>query len=130
MLPITKIHQLNSLKCIQQFNFVFQGTKDSIPALTMAIHDEEHYIIHFHAKLSPLQAFSICVATLHALDSSTISGHDVSIPVYHTKSLKLLFEEEVRQLLGAVAENERNMKAKKSIAQYTLDPPFSPIGRV
>ncbi|KAL2543673.1 hypothetical protein Fot_12906 [Forsythia ovata] len=50
-----------------------QGRKDNLPALTMRATDDGQYAIDFHAQLSSLQAFSICVAILHTAEASTSS---------------------------------------------------------
>ncbi|XP_010545747.1 PREDICTED: uncharacterized protein LOC104818007 isoform X2 [Tarenaya hassleriana] len=42
-----------------------QGRKENTAAMTMALVGEGEYEVDFHAKLSSLQAFSVCVAILH-----------------------------------------------------------------
>lgn len=91
------------------------------------------YSVDFHARLSTLQAFSICIALLHISEASLAVGHEKNKQRLCSDSLKLLLEEEVRHLIEAVAVEERK-KAKKKVEQippsFFLDPPFSPMGRV
>ncbi|XP_020093316.1 uncharacterized protein LOC109713599 [Ananas comosus] len=111
-----------------------QGSKEKIPALSIMADGKGQYSIYFHAQLSALQAFSICIAMLHCSEaSSAVVGQEKNKHKLYSNSLKLLLEEEVRQLIEAVALEEKK-KTKKKAEQippaFLLDPPFSPMGRV
>ncbi|KAK8285394.1 hypothetical protein V6Z12_D08G221300 [Gossypium hirsutum] len=122
----------------QPFQLFHQGAKESTPALTMmAI--EGGYAIDFHAKLSALQAFSICVAVLHCTETSAAATGEIeSKHSSQYNSLKMLIEEEVKSLIKAVTEEETKNKKKKKVSKkveaippsYVINPPFSPIARV
>lgn len=91
------------------------------------------YSVDFHAQLSALQAFSICIALLHISEVSLAVGHEKNRQNLYSNSLKLLLEEELRHLIEAVAVEEKR-KSKKKVEQippsFFLDPPFSPMARV
>ncbi|XP_038982745.1 uncharacterized protein LOC103710319 [Phoenix dactylifera] len=110
-----------------------QGTKEKLPAVSMMADGKGQYSVDFHAQLSALQAFSICIALLHSSEVSLAVGHEKNSQRLYSNSLKLLLEEEVRHLVEAVAVEEKR-KAKKKVEQippsFFLDPPFSPMGRV
>lgn len=100
---------------------------------------EGGYAIDFHAKLSTLQAFSICVAVLHCTETSAAAnGETASKHSSQYNSLKMLIEEEVKSLIKAVTEEETKKKKKKKVSKkveaippsYVIDPPISPIARV
>ena len=96
---------------------------------------EGGYAVDFHAKLSTLQAFSICVAILHGTETSAAAGEAQSKHLSQCNSLKVLIEEEVKFLIEAVTEEEKKKVNKKveaipSISSYVINPPFSPIARV
>ncbi|ONK71771.1 uncharacterized protein A4U43_C04F12220 [Asparagus officinalis] len=116
----------------QQMVLFVQGRKDKIPALYIAADGKGQYSVDFHAQLSALQAFSICISILHSSEAMSALGQENKQMLY-SNSLKLLLEEEVRHLLEAVADEEKR-KTKKQTKQlqshFILDPPFSPIGRV
>lgn len=109
----------------------FQGKKEKVPAVCIKSDGKGQYSVYFHAHLSALQAFSICIAILHGSDAFPAVGHEKNKQMLYSNSLKVLLEEEVKQLIEAVAEEKR--KAKKISEQipqsYFLDPPFSPMGR-
>ncbi|KAI3987845.1 hypothetical protein MKX01_020959 [Papaver californicum] len=113
-----------------------QRAKEKIPALTIKAINDGQYAVDFHAQLSKLQAFSICVAILHSSDVSTteVFGYEKDVKQrLHSNSLKVLLEEEVRFLIEAVAEGGKRKitKTKEEISpSFLLNPPFSPIGRV
>ncbi|OAY59805.1 uncharacterized protein LOC110621134 isoform X1 [Manihot esculenta] len=111
-----------------------QGTKQKIPALTMRAVEEGQYAVHFHAQLSTLQAFSICVAALHGIEASNAIGKERSKQLAHGSSLKALIEEEMQFLIETVTEEEKKKAASKKMEEiqqtYVLNPPFSPIARV
>lgn len=110
-----------------------QGTKEKLPALSMMAVGKGQYSVVFHAQLSALQAFSICIALLHSSEVSLAVGHEKNRQSLYSNSLKLLLEEEVRHLIEAVAVKDKR-KATKKVEQiplsFCLDPPFSPISRV
>ncbi|EEF51192.1 conserved hypothetical protein [Ricinus communis] len=119
----------------QPLELFVQGTKQKIPALTMRIVEEGKYAVDFHAQLSTLQAFSICVAILHGAEASSSTGEEKSKQLPHCNSLKVLIEEEVQFLIEAVTkEEEKKKKVSKKMEDikksYVLNPPFSPIARV
>ncbi|KAJ7952306.1 DUF3527 domain-containing protein [Quillaja saponaria] len=112
----------------------FQGAKESMPALVMTVVEEGKYAVDFHAQLSTLQAFSICVAILHGMEAVTDAGKEKNSQSSQCNSLKLLIEEEVNFLIEAVTSEEKTNKAPKMLKgtppSYVLNPPFSPIARV
>ncbi|XP_064964611.1 uncharacterized protein LOC135673623 isoform X1 [Musa acuminata AAA Group] len=119
---------------IEKSTFLFvQGKKEKLPALSISADGKGLYSVDFHAQLSALQAFSICIAILHGSEVSSAVIQEKIRQRFYSNSLKLLLEEEVRQLIEAVATEEQ-IKAKKGTEQmppsFFLDPPFSPMGRV
>ncbi|XP_057978306.1 uncharacterized protein LOC131164829 [Malania oleifera] len=116
----------------QPLQLFVQGAKESIPALTIKLIEEGQYAVDFHARLSTLQAFSICVAILHGAEASIAVGQERNRQL-QSNSLKMLIEEEVKFLIEAVAEEKMRKvsKIKQKIPQsFMVDPPFSPIARV
>ncbi|PON62874.1 hypothetical protein PanWU01x14_135500 [Parasponia andersonii] len=109
-----------------------QGAKDNTPALTMTVIEEGLYAVDFHAQLSTLQAFSICVAILHGTETSLDAGEERNKELPQGSSLKVLIEEEVKFLIEAVTAQKRNVtkRVKEIPPSYVLNPPFSPIARV
>ncbi|KAJ8764798.1 hypothetical protein K2173_010263 [Erythroxylum novogranatense] len=108
-----------------------QGTKDNTPALSMTLIEEGQYAVDFHAQLSTLQAFSICVAILHGTEISSATGEPTVKQLTHCSSLKVLIQEEVKFLIEAIAEEKKFSKTMKEIQHpYVINPPFSPIARV
>lgn len=98
----------------------------------MAVQDGE-YAVDFHAQLSTLQAFSICVAILHGTEASVDAGKERSKQLSQSNSLKVLINDEVKFLVDAVTREEKRKDSKmvKEIPpSYVLNPPFSPISRV
>lgn len=94
---------------------------------------EGGYAVDFHAKLSTLQAFSICVAILHSTETSAAAGGEAqSKHLSHCNSLKVLIEEEVKCLIEAVTEDKKKVYKKTEAIppSYVINPPFSPIARV
>ncbi|TXG50517.1 hypothetical protein EZV62_023041 [Acer yangbiense] len=118
----------------QPLELFLQGAKEKTPALTMIVLDEGRYAVDFHAQLSTLQAFSICVAILHGTEAAVAAGQDRSMQLPHSNSLKVLVEEEVKFLIEAVTEEEKNKVTKRReeiTPTYMINhPPFSPIARV
>ncbi|KAI3468734.1 hypothetical protein Pfo_025397 [Paulownia fortunei] len=110
-----------------------QGRKDNIPAFTMRAIEDGKYTVDFHAQLSSLQAFSICVAILHAAEASTAVGQERSKQMLQSDSLRVFAEEEIKNLIDAIAEEEKFKADKKMdevLPSFVLNPPFSPIARV
>lgn len=99
----------------------------------MTMVEDGRYAVDFHAQLSTLQAFSMCVSILHGTETSAAAtGLEENTQLSQCSSLKVL-KEEVKFLIEAVTEGEKKKVAKrvKKIQPcYTLDPPFSPIARV
>ncbi|KAL2238225.1 uncharacterized protein LOC110012110 [Sesamum indicum] len=110
-----------------------QGRKDNIPAFTMRKVEDGKYEVDFHAQLSSLQAFSICVAILHAAEASTAVGQARSKQMLQSDSLRVFAEEEIKNLIDAIAEEEKstvNKKMEEVLPSFVINPPFSPIARV
>lgn len=92
---------------------------------------EGGYAIDFHAKLSTLQAFSICVAILHGTETSAAAGEAQSKRLSQCNSLKELIEEEVKSLIESVTEEKKVGKKVETLPpSCVINPPFSPIARV
>ncbi|KAK9103619.1 hypothetical protein Sjap_020873 [Stephania japonica] len=85
----------------------FEGGKETAPALMMTSISGGQYSVDFHARLSKLQAFSVCVAILHSSEASTACTFECEQESLGCNSLKMLLNEEVRFLVGAVGEKER-----------------------
>ncbi|PRQ17686.1 hypothetical protein RchiOBHm_Chr7g0197711 [Rosa chinensis] len=117
----------------QPLELFVQGSKEKKPALTMTMVEDGQYAVDFHAQLSTLQAFSMCVSILHGTETSTaVTGQEESKQLSQCNSLKVL-KEEVKFLIEAVTEGEKKKVAKrvkKIQPSYVLDSPFSPIARV
>ena len=98
----------------------------------MTVVQEGEYAVDFHAQLSTLQAFSICVAILHGTEASVDAGKERSKQLSQSNSLKVL-NEEVQFFIDAVTREEKR-KVTKMVKEippsYVLNPPFSPISRV
>ncbi|GMI76335.1 hypothetical protein like AT4G11450 [Hibiscus trionum] len=109
----------------QPFELFLQGAKENTPALTMTA-VEGGYAVDFHAKLSGLQAFSICVAVLHCTETSATVSETESKRLPQYNSLKILIQEEENLLIKAVTEE----KMEAIPPSYMINPPFSPIARV
>lgn len=96
--------------------------------------EEGQYAVDFHAQLSTLQAFSICVAILHGTSafSGPGAGTEKNQPLLQCNSLKMLIEEDIDCFFEAVATEKKPVcKTPKGIPRsYVLNPPFSPIARV
>lgn len=70
--------------------FGAQGAKESSPTFSMTMVEEGQYAVDFHAQLSTLQAFSICVAILHGISAFSGAGDETSQPLSQCNSLKML----------------------------------------
>ncbi|KAL6322696.1 hypothetical protein AAG906_015382 [Vitis piasezkii] len=84
-----------------------------VPALTITRVEEGQYAVDFHAQLSTLQAFSICVATLHSSEAFSTTGDE--------KTDTSVTEEEKRKVPKLV---------EGTLPPFVFNPPFSPIARV
>ena len=109
-----------------------QGAKDDTPALSMTVIEEGLYAVDFHAQLSTLQAFSICVAILHGTETTIDAVEERYKELPQGSSLKVLIEEDVKFLIEAVTAEKRNVtkRVKEIPPSFVLNPPFSPIARV
>ncbi|KAH6783291.1 hypothetical protein C2S52_008250 [Perilla frutescens var. hirtella] len=110
-----------------------QGRKDNVATFTMRGIEEGKYAVDFHAQLSSLQAFSICVAILHAAEAaSTTAGQEKSKQMLQSDSLRVFAEEEIKHLIDAISEEEklRGSKMEDVLPSFVVNPPFSPIARV
>lgn len=116
----------------QPLELFVQGAKESSPTFSMKMVEAGHYAVDFHAKLSTLQAFSICVAILHGTSVSSSPGHEKNQQLSHCSSLKMLLEEDVESFFKTItAEKKAVCKTPKGIPRsYVPNPPFSPIARV
>ncbi|XP_010473600.1 PREDICTED: uncharacterized protein LOC104753025 [Camelina sativa] len=75
----------------QGLELFIEGDKEITPAMTMAFIREGQYEVNFHAKLSALQAFSVCVAELHR---SEVSRGERSNSLSRCSSLRELIDME------------------------------------
>ncbi|PAN31320.1 hypothetical protein PAHAL_5G411900 [Panicum hallii] len=111
-----------------------QGSKEELPALSMKANGKEQFLVDFHARLSALQAFSVCISLLHCSEASIAISLEKGKHKLYSSSRKLLLEEDVRRLIEAVTTEEKKQQKKsrrqKAPPSVVLDPPFSPIGRV
>ncbi|XP_040384127.1 uncharacterized protein LOC102702598 [Oryza brachyantha] len=112
----------------------FQGNKEALPAISMKADGNGHFSVDFHARLSALQAFSVCICLLHCSEVSSAIGIDKFKHKLYSSSLKMLLKEEVKQLIESVTTKEKKKKTKRrkerTPPSIVLDPPFSPMGRV
>ncbi|KVH91872.1 uncharacterized protein LOC112529849 [Cynara cardunculus var. scolymus] len=116
--------------CKQPVKFFLKGTKDNTPALTMKMAEDGQYLVDFHAQLTSLQAFSICVAILHSTEVSVVVARDKDRERLQCDSLRVFVEDEVKHLIDAVAEEDKRKPAKNEISpSFLVNPPFSPMSR-
>lgn len=94
--------------------------------MTIKLIEEGHYSVDFHAQLSSLQAFSICVSMLHGGKTRTTFEKE-SKELMQCSSLKMMIEDEVSFLLE---EKKLPKKVEENSPAYVINPPFSPIARV
>ncbi|XP_044484599.1 uncharacterized protein LOC123210363 [Mangifera indica] len=116
----------------QPVELFVRGAKDNTPALSMVVLEEGWYAVDFHAQLSTLQAFSICVSILHGTETS-VARQEKRMQLPHCNSLKMIIEEEVKFLIEAVTEEEKKKvtrRMEESPQPYVINPPFSPMSRV
>ncbi|XP_062217119.1 uncharacterized protein LOC133917138 [Phragmites australis] len=110
-----------------------QGRKEELPAFSMKANGKGQFLVDFHARLSALQAFSVCMSMLHYSEASMAITIEKGKHKLYSSSLKMLLEEDVRNLIEAVSAEEKKKSKKrreKAPTSVVLDPPFSPIGRV
>lgn len=118
----------------QPLELFIQGRKDKAPALTMTLKEDGQYSVDFHAQLSALQAFSICVSILHSMETSIAVGQENNVESLQSNTLRVFVQDDdIKGLINAVRE-EKKQKVHKKVEQvfpsFVLNPPFSPIGRV
>ncbi|KAF7828273.1 transcriptional regulator ATRX-like protein isoform X2 [Senna tora] len=116
----------------QPLELFVQGAKQNCPTFSMKVVEEGQYAVDFHAQLSTLQAFSICIAVLHG--TCTFhggAGHEKKQHLSHCGSLKMLIEDEVEFLIDSVPTEKTKSKIPKGNPRpFVINPPFSPIARV
>lgn len=101
--------------------------------MTISRIEEGHYAVDFHAQLSTLQAFSICVSMLHSSEAFSAGGEGKNRHLLQCNSLKMLIEEEVKLLIEAVSEEDKRKvpkQVKGTLLPFAFNPPFSPMARV
>lgn len=114
-----------------------QGSKEELPAVSMKANGKGQLLVDFHAWLSTLQAFSVCISLLHCSEASTAVVIEKGKHKLYSSSLKMLLEGEVMHLIEAVTAEEKRKKPEakrekvpRSVALDPRRPPFSPLGRV
>ena len=107
-----------------------QGRKEEAPSFRMTVTKEGEYEVDFHAQLTTLQAFSICVAILHCTEIASV--HERNKKLLKCDPLRFFVDEGVKCLIDSITlEKKRKAGPKIETPQsFKLDPPFSPIGRV
>ncbi|PWA62210.1 hypothetical protein CTI12_AA362500 [Artemisia annua] len=107
-----------------------QGTKEDTPALTMKMTVDGQYAVDFHARLTSLQAFSICVAILHSTESSDIVDQNNDRERLQCDSMRVFAEDEVKHLIEVMADEDKRKPSKNDIPpSFLVNPPFSPMSR-
>lgn len=107
-----------------------QGSKEDTPAITMKMTAEGQYAVDFHAQLTSLQAFSICVAILHSTESSDIVDQNNDIERLQCDSMRVFAEDKVKHLIEVMAEEDKRKQSKNDIPpSFLINPPFSPMSR-
>ncbi|XP_051137059.1 uncharacterized protein LOC127255532 isoform X2 [Andrographis paniculata] len=99
-----------------------EGRKDEV-AFSMRVMEEGNYAVDFHARLSSLQAFSICIALLHAA-----VGRDNKLlqsKVYPDKGT-----ENFADVIVEEHSHAPNKIMEGVVPSFVVNPVFSPIGRV
>ncbi|KAL5168061.1 hypothetical protein HKD37_11G030303 [Glycine soja] len=96
----------------QTLELFTQGAKERTPTFGMTMVEEGQYAVDFHANLSPLQAFSICVAILHGNSTFSGAGQEKNQQISRCNSLKMLLEEEVELFINSVTKegNKNSLK--------------------
>ncbi|KZV16098.1 hypothetical protein F511_24891 [Dorcoceras hygrometricum] len=110
-----------------------EGRSDSIPRFTMRLIENGKYAVDFHAQLTSLQAFSICLAMLHSSETATTAGNKKSNQMLRADSMRAIPKEETEILKDDGQEENRFRVDQKNMEEIlpslVLDPPFSPIAR-
>ncbi|KAL8114598.1 hypothetical protein AgCh_021456 [Apium graveolens] len=106
----------------QPWKLYIQGGKEKSPALRMTVTNEGEYEVDFHAQLSTLQAFAICVSIVHSTEATDAVGQSRDDLL---QCDSLLLDEDVKYIFETVEEEK-----KKAPTSFVLNPPFSPIARV
>ncbi|CAM8957030.1 unnamed protein product [Rhodiola kirilowii] len=121
-----------------------QGLKEDMLALSMTAVEEGHYSVDFHARLSGLQAFSICIAMLHSSEISPATRNNQNMSTTLPNTLKMFLEDDGEFLIEPIRDiskkktvtspptTEAKSKAtrtRKETSSFTFNPPFSPISR-
>ncbi|KAI4315420.1 hypothetical protein L6164_028232 [Bauhinia variegata] len=116
----------------QPLELFVQGAKDDTPTFSMKVVQEGEYTVDFHAQLSTLQAFSICISILHGASTFSVSGvrQEKNKQLSQCNSLKMLIEREVDYSVTREEEKTLPRTPKGVPRSYVLNPPFSPIARV
>ncbi|KAK1695775.1 hypothetical protein QYE76_012472 [Lolium multiflorum] len=109
-----------------------KGNQEVLPALSMKVDGKGDLSVDFHARLSALQAFSVCISLLHCSEASSAIGIEKFKHKLYSSSLKILLKEEVKQLIETVTGKEKKkVKRRKGKTPSIVNgPPFSPMGRV
>lgn len=96
----------------------------------MTVTKEGEYDVEFHAQLTTLQAFSICVAILHCTEIAGL--HESNKKLLKCDPLRFFVDEDVKCLIDSITLGEKRKVGPKTETpqSFKLDPPFSPIGRV
>ncbi|KAI7743102.1 hypothetical protein M8C21_013596 [Ambrosia artemisiifolia] len=114
----------------QPVKLFLKGNKDNTPALTMKLTEEGQYSVDFHAHLTSLQAFSVCVAILHSTETSVSVAHDSHREMLQCDSLRVFVEDEVKHLIEVLVEEDKRKPDKNEIPpSFLVNPPFSPMSR-
>ena len=83
------------------------------------------YAVDFHAKLSVLQAFSICVAILHGTETPAAAMEAKTEHLPECNSLQSLLDDEVKFLIEAITKEKKKV-SKRAVAippSYVVNPP-------
>nr|GEX52248.1 hypothetical protein [Tanacetum cinerariifolium] len=116
--------------CKQSVELFLKGTKEDTPAISMKMTAEGQYAVDFHAQLTSLQAFSICVAILHSTESSDIVDQNNDRERLQCDSMRVFAEDEVKHLIEVMAEEDKIKPSKNEIPpSFLVNPPFSPMSR-
>ncbi|KAI3792432.1 hypothetical protein L2E82_06312 [Cichorium intybus] len=125
-------HEMKKDESCNKMEIFLKGGKEKTPGLTMKLTEGGQYVVDFHAQLSSLQAFSICVAILHGMEASIVVNGDLNRKILQCDSLRVFIEDEVKHLIEAVAEGQKG-KSSKNVDEvsptFVVNPPFSPMSR-
>ncbi|CAI8592279.1 unnamed protein product [Vicia faba] len=107
-----------------QYELFFQGNdqcQDSRPVFSFSNFEAGAYSVAFGSSLSPLQAFSICIAMLDGKLPCELSGSRNSIEGTNRRQSQLVQRDDSKMAHG---------KSEEIPASYVAYPPISPAGRV